>query len=238
MHASHPTPPPILNTNLQRIKHAGISFTLVCFDSRNHQLIVADQPDGPGSQWKSAVDAAKTKSAIAAINAGFFTPEGKPLGLVICDGKQRGYYNKSSLGSGIYYLTDQGAAIVRRSHWSKLKTAPPRHLLQAGPMLLEKGKSIAGLSSKSSRPRSFIATDGNFHWCIGIAEDASLAQLSKALSSIKIPNFKPTTALNLDGGRSSDLWVSASINGGPATIRGFFNKPVRNFLVLKPNPKK
>ncbi|MEZ7957962.1 MAG: phosphodiester glycosidase family protein [Rubritalea sp.] len=228
-------PQSILLTKLHQIKHEGIQFNLVTFDTRNQQLVVADQPNGPGSIWADAAAAAKAHNGIAAINGGFFTPEGKPLGIVISNGKELGSFNQSSLGSGLFYHTPIGAGIARKSAWDNLKKNPPAHLLQSGPMLLENSKSITGLSNKNSRPRSFIATDGKNHWCIGHADPCSLSQLSEALASISISEFRASKALNLDGGRSSDLWVSASVNGEPKVIRPFWNKPVRNFLILKSN---
>lgn len=243
------TPPPapiktapqaILPTKLHRPSHQGTQFNIVTFDSRSQHLVVADQPNGPGSKWSDSKAAAKAHNGIAAINAGFFTPEGKPLGLVISKGKKLGSYTSSSLGSGIFHhnTSGAGAKISRRAIWSDLSNNPPAELLQAGPMLLENSKTISGLSSKSARPRSFLATDGKNHWCIGHADSCTLPQLSKALSTLKISGFNPTTALNLDGGRSSDLWVSSSItpeNEGSKEIRPFWNKPVRNFLILKSN---
>jgi uncharacterized protein YigE (DUF2233 family) len=230
-----PTPQAILPTKLHQISHNGIVFNLVTFDSRNQHLVVADQSNGPASAWAAADSAAKAHDGIAAINAGFFTPAGKPLGIVISKGEKRGFFNKSSLGSGLFYHTANGATISRSSAWSTLSKNPPSHLLQSGPMLLEKSKPVSGLSSQNARPRSFIATDGKNHWCIGHANSCTLSQLSKALTSLKTPGFKASTALNLDGGRSSDLWVSSKVNGGSKTIRPFWNKPVRNFLILKSN---
>jgi len=229
------TPQPILPTKLHQISHKGIQFNLVTFDTRNQHIVVADQPNGPGSTWTNAAAAAKAHNGIAAINAGFFTPEGKPLGIVISNGKKLGSYNTSSLGSGLFHHTSNGAKISRRSAWTALSKNAPAHLLQSGPMLLEKSKPVTGLSNKNSRPRSFIATDGKNHWCIGHADSCTLSQLSKALASLKTSGFKASTALNLDGGRSSDLWVSASVNGVAKEIRPFWNKPVRNFLILKSN---
>ncbi|MFT5904888.1 MAG: hypothetical protein ACI9E1_000476 [Cryomorphaceae bacterium] len=224
-----------LPTKLHQLSHKGIQFNLVTFDNRNLHLVVADQPNGPGSLWRDAAAAAKAHNGLAAINAGFFTPEGKPLGIVISNGKKIGSHNTSSLGSGLFYHTATGAKISRRSAWSDLSKNPPDHLLQSGPMLLENAKSITGLSNKNSRPRSFIASDGKYHWCIGHADSCTLSQLSEALASLKTSEFIASTALNLDGGRSSDLWVSATVNGGSKQIRPFWNKPVRNFLILKSN---
>ncbi|MEO0017348.1 MAG: hypothetical protein RLZZ522_631, partial [Verrucomicrobiota bacterium] len=41
-------------------------------------------------------------------------------------------------------------------------------------------------------------------------------------------------ALNLDGGRSADLAVTAAVAGGPCVRRAPWNRPVRNFLILVP----
>lgn len=229
------SPKSILPTKLLQITHQKIQFNIVTFDTRNQQLIIVDQPKGPGSTWTDAAAAAKANNGIAAINAGFFTPEGSPLGIVISNGNKYGSYNTSSLGTGIFYNTPTGLSIKRRAIWNQLSKSPPAYLLQSGPMLLEKNKTVVGLSNQSSRVRSFIATDGKNHWCIGHADSCTLAQLSEALSTLQIPGFKVATALNLDGGRSSDLWVSSSVTGVSMTIRPFWNKPVRNFLVLKNN---
>jgi uncharacterized protein YigE (DUF2233 family) len=226
---------PALPTTFQKLTHKGIVFNIVSFDIRSHHLIIADQPDGPGSKWQNAAAAAKEHDGIAAINAGFFTPEGNPLGIVISNGEKQGSFNNTSLGSGLFYFSKEGHRIARSSAWAALSKTSPTQLLQSGPMLLEQSKPIAGLSDKNPRPRSFISSDGKNHWCIGHADLCTLAQLSNALTSLKIPHFQATTALNLDGGRSSDLWVSGSINAESVQIRPFWNNPVRNFLILKKN---
>jgi len=231
-HATKPVQPK-LATKLHKISHGGISFNFISFDTRDYKLEVADQPGGPGSLWADAKTVAAKKNALVALNAGFFTPEGKPLGLVIDSGVKRGGYNASSLGKGIYYSNASETKITRSGDWRNILKTNPSQLLQAGPMLVDKGKSTKGLSTQNSRPRSFLATDGKNHWIMGHASSCTLSQLGKALDSLKIVDFAVMSALNLDGGRSSDLWVSAEIVNGPASIRPFWNKPVRNFLILK-----
>jgi len=133
------------------------------------------------------------------------------------------------------YTTKAGAKISRgkNGHYKNILLTKPKYLLQTGPMLVEKSISTIGLSTQNARPRSFIATNDTGQWIIGHASSCTLSQLGTALTTLKIPNLKISTALNLDGGRSSDLWVGPSITGGPLTIRPFWNSPVRNFLVLK-----
>jgi len=217
-------PPKTFRTSIN-----GISISGVAFDSRTHRLMVADQDGGPGSRWGDASDAAKALNGIAAINGGFFTPEGKPLGLVIAGGKRSGSLNKaSSLGAGIY-TGGNSPSLLRRERPSNAA-----EVLQSGPFLIERGQAVGGLSSKSSTARSFIAWDGRSGWIIARTGACSLADLSAALAKGGISGLQPATALNLDGGRSSDLWISSSLQGGPLHERPLWNKTVRNFLVLVP----
>lgn len=226
---------PVLKPRYHKITHQGIVFHLVCFDNRKHALKLADQTAGPGSRWKDAKAAASSQKGLAAINGGFFTPEGKPLGLAITAHQRRGYINRSSLGAGVYFhCSGSGySGITRRTQLQgTLKSLKPSELLQAGPMLSFHSKPVPGLSNREKRPRSFIAYNGSHYWLIGLAQDCSLKQLSEAIAGKTLAGVNVFNALNLDGGRSSDLWVSPSVAAGNKHIRGFFNKPVRNFLIL------
>ena len=211
----------------------GITISAVYFDDRKFRLTVADQADGCGSQWLDAKSAALSCDGYAAINGGFFTPEGKPLGLLVASGIKRGSLNNSSLGAGIFISSKNKSAIVRREHYaSSSVTNNAENLLQAGPMLVEHGKATIGLSDHNERPRSFIAWNGKHHWAIGHIDSSTLAAAAKALSESSLNGFKASTVLNLDGGRSSDLWAGPRVPSGPKTHRSFLNKPVRNYLVI------
>ena len=212
---------------------SGIDFEGVSFDSRTHFLAVADQARGPGSVWSSSEDVARQRGGLMAINAGFFTPEGNPLGLVVSSGKVSGGWNSaSSLGNGIYREPQGGLpSISRRS--SRAAVANSRELIQAGPLLVENGRQVRGLNGEKSALRSIILTDGGTQWWIGKTSPCTLAALGNALANGSPTPWKIYDALNLDGGRSTDLFVSSAIPGGPVNRRGFFNRPVRNFLVLR-----
>ena len=212
-----------------RTSVGSVSISGISYDSRSHRIAVADQEGGPGSKWADASEAAKVHRGIAAINGGFFTPEGKPLGLVVSGGKKTGSLNRaSSLGAGLF-AGGNTSALVRREH-----AGDSAEILQAGPFLVEGGRAIGGLSAKSSSARSFIAWDGDSGWILGRTGACSLGELATALAGAEIAGVKIKSALNLDGGRSSDLWISSGVQGGPLHERPLWNKPVRNFLVLVP----
>lgn len=234
------SPPPLPEQpNLPLAYHhtsrSGVIMSLVSFDDRTFQLRVADQPNGIGTRWRNAQSAAATYRGLAAINGGFFTPTGNPLGLLIETGTKRGAINRSSLGAGMFVSSPTNSAIIRRQHYQTSSTAARAYnLLQSGPMLAAHGQTINGLSKTKPRPRSFIAWDGKNHWAIGYAEPCTLDALSQALAGTSPAGFNINTALNLDGGSSANLWVGPDALNGHQTHRPFFHKAVRNYLVLIP----
>lgn len=235
--APQPTKPkvesiPFHSLRTRTIERRGIELTLVSFDRRNYRLVVADQPSGPGSRYDDAEDAGN--GHLASINGGFFTPAGSPLGLVVTDGNRQGAVNRASfLGTG-FFLGPKAKLLSRTDYLA----SPPSHqeVLQSGPRLVWSGETSNGLSNGDERPRSFLLWDGKEHFALGYADSASLKGLSSLLQSQPISGFKIAYALNLDGGRSCDFWISSSVNGGGFTRSSFLKKDVRNYLVLKRIP--
>lgn len=232
-----PTPEysqPTLSTKFTKTTRHGITLSLVSFDDRKHSLALVDQLKGPGSQYNHSKHLGQSKGALAVLNGGFFNPDGSPLGQLRTYNTARGSYNSSSLGSGyLLWSASRPPMIVRSERYRSIGRPPYKHLLQTGPMLAEQYRSISKLNRTNNRTRSFLAWDGKHHWILGHASACSLHQLSKTLANQNLSGFRIHTALNLDGGRSSDLWISKTITEKEIHIRPFWNKPVRNFLLLK-----
>jgi hypothetical protein len=229
-----PDAPVIAPPHVAKMESGGIVFEGVAFDSRSHSLKVIDQAEGPGSVFADAASAARHNMGLAAVNGGFFTPEGEPLGRVIASGNRAGSWNSaSSLGSGLWHADVAGrSAISRREIIGRSAGDSMHELLQAGPMLVENGRAVGGLEADKTSARTMILWDGGSRWWIGRSSPASLAQVAAALSMEGMAGWKVRHALNLDGGRSSELWVSPEVSGGPLARRPPWNRPVRNFLVL------
>lgn len=211
-----------------------VSFQGVGFDSRSHRLVVVDQVGGPGSEFADSEGAALAKKGLAAVNAGFFTPEGAPLGLVGSSGKFTGAWNGgSSLGGGVWFESPAGRmGISRREKLGRKAAGTMAELIQAGPMLVENGRSIGGLERTKTSARSVILWDGGTRWWIGCSSPCSLAELTELLVKASPTGWPVRQGLNLDGGRSADLWVSGAAAGGPVRQRSMMNRAVRNFVVL------
>ncbi len=232
--SADPTDAPVRAPQVVSWSAGGLAFEGVAFDSRGHRLRLVDQAGGPGSLFANAAEAARAADGLAAVNAGFFTPEGEPLGLAVAAGQAAGNWNReSSLAAGIWY--EDGSGIQRISRRGALGAERARRmpeLLQSGPMLVEDGRAVRGLGGGEPRPRTLIAWDGGSRWWIGRAAPCTMPAMAEALAGSGGPGFRVLHALNLDGGRSSELWVDGGVSGGPLTRRPLLNRRVRNHLVL------
>jgi hypothetical protein len=234
-----PPPRPVAarqSLEFTKSRSGGVLMQGVAFDARGYRMQMVDQKNGPGSEFADAAAVARARGGIAAVNAGFFTLEGEPLGLVMAEGVKAGAWNSaSSLGSGLW-LEDRlgGMSIARRSAEMRSNAASMRNLLQSGPLLMERGQIVGGLERSKNSARTFLLWDGGQRWWMGCASPVTLAGLAHILANDPPVVWKPRMALNLDGGRSSELWVSSSFAGAETTTRLPWNRPVRNFLVLVP----
>ena len=200
-------------------------------NQNSYSLELVDQSEGPGTLWENAEKAAIKNNAIGAINAGFFTPEGKPLGICISNSKRTGSLNKTSIGSGCFIVNRNGTpVIVRRAEINSYKN--PKSLVQAGPFLIENKKPIK-VKDGEPRPRSFIAQDGKGNWLFAMVESISMPNLVSYLQGDEIPGFAVTTALNLDGGRSSQIYHSDKESQTSKQVAAFMHRKVRNYIVIK-----
>ena len=202
-------------------------LNLVFFDTDRCGLRVLDQtPKG-----RSALDRRMSGTrAVAGSNGGYFTPEFRPLGLMISEGKRTGAYEKSTLLSAVFMVRKGRPLLVWRDEFADSKGVTD--LLQCGPRLVIGGKVVSGFKDSRARARTFVLTDTAGHWAIGNCRYATLRELSEMLSTAKvIPEMKVARAANLDGGNSSGLWWRDT-NGTEHYDRE--SATVRNFVAVLP----
>lgn len=202
------------------------SLHLYRFDSKEVQLKVIEREGA-----RNLAQAMKTHRCLAGCNGGFFGPSYAPLGQVIASSKASGKQNlASSLTSGVIFQNGDTLAIERAKSFYPKKLAP-QQLIQTGPFLIEAGKPVGGLSNRKFARRTIIATDGKSQWFIAYTPPTTLAQLAQSLAeSEKKYGFKILTALNLDGGSSSALWIGKGREENPFYLKEI--KPVANYLGL------
>lgn len=170
---------------------------------------------------KTSVVAGRTKS-VAAVNGGYFTKEGRPLGILKIGGET---VSTATGGRGAVGITEKGEFLWRRleagSDWPEAREA-----MGGVPLLVEDGKIPDMAQEKAAHlvarhPRTaigitkekkllLVVVDGRSKGAPGMSCE-ELAKLMLSLGS--------EWALNLDGGGSSTLWV----RGKPG--EGVVNRP-------------
>lgn len=211
------------------IGRQGHSFELklVVFDSRQFDLKVIDQP----KDWSGGsliTESMRGAAAVAGVNGGFFTPEFKPMGLMIANGQRTGAWQSNSLLTGAVVVTAYPQLL-----WNaEVNADEARELVQAGPRLVDGGQAVSGLDQRKRSARTFIATDGGHQWLLGVAQNITLSELAELLSTPGVmPVFTVNRALNLDGGHSSAIYYRSN-DGREHTDPGW--STVRNYLGIVP----
>lgn len=146
-----------------------------------------------------------------AVNGGFYTKEGEPLGLYIANGriyKEEEKANKSLL-TGFFYTDETGIHISDKAQKSL-------NIIQSGPFMTSGNKFPTTVDEPARR--IVIAEDANgilYALAITAKEDfykgPTLADLPNLLFSISVP-FKINRALNMDGGAASVYYAEDGFN--------------------------
>ncbi len=207
-----------------------VQLTLVAFSTKDYALEVVDQGSSQKQRKHANLKAAmQAASARAGVNGGFYGQDFRPLGLVVSDGRQIHPLRKSSSGgitSGVIWFGAGGIHIERYQTFSS--GAGVEEALQTGPMLVWQGRGVSGLSDSNWRPRTFVLTDWKGKWMLGVSSSVTLNALSKILNNPEvIHEFTTNRAINLDGGRSTGLYLDKG--AGENLYRSEISQ-VRNFL--------
>ncbi len=202
--------------------------TAVLFSEKNDQLQVIDNP----TRDKTLAQVMQEQHFLAGVNGGYFHPNGRPLGLVVSQGK---IIHKEEtaprLLSGFVVVTKDKIKLL---HVGESMPAGATEILQAGPFLINHQSSVSGLEKTRIARRTFVATDGHGAWMLGVISPVTLAEAASILSTAASSFFSAhplDRALNLDGGSSSALWVDLS----PEPFSQSEIGRVRNFLGIKMN---
>jgi hypothetical protein len=202
------------------------SLELAVFSTKACRLRVIDQPNEPRVDLEEIVGRG---SFLAAVNAGYFDPDYKPIGLLIVDGTMIAPLQKARLLSGVLSASAKKVQISRVAEFSM--SQKPDAAVECGPMIVDLGKSVRGLESTRGARRTFAAVGAGDKAALGFCSDVTLADLSNILAAISVPDFKIQRALNLDGGSSSAFWFKRA-NGSAFSIDE--QKPVRDFVAIVP----
>lgn len=200
------------------------------FRAEDTELCIVDEGD-EAPRYGSLENAMKREQCQAGVNGGYFGADAKrtPIGLVRHAGK-----TISPLGSkgftvvGVVYDT---GATIRMERTARLRTPVQamREGIQGGPFLVDQGRVVTGLEKQKKAARTFIATNGEGRWCIGVTSPLTLHELASWLAEPgSMGDFRVQSALNLDGGSSCAFWDKGAKVSQPSF------KAVRNYVGVRP----
>lgn len=180
------------------------TVTIVRLDLRRVHLSVGYQPDDP----MSLGDWMKQSHAQVVINGGYFDTQNRPEGLLVSNGHATG---SSYSGFGGMLAVDAAGHVTLRSLRQQPYDPGSDQLQQAtqsSPMLMLDGKRTQFNANAASDRRSVVAMDKQGHLLLIVSpgEAFSLDELADLLAS---SDLGIETALNLDGGASTGLYVNA-----------------------------
>lgn len=199
------------------------TIDLAKFSSKSCRLRLIDNPEGA-----DLATVMNHGNYIAGVNGGYFDENFAPLGLRISDGKKLSPLLRARLMTGLIVSTGSTIRILRVAEFAK--NSRPATALQCGPLLVDRGHSVAGLDSQRTARRTFAAVTGSNEIALGYCSSVSLADLSKILASWS-GDLKIQRALNLDGGSSSSFWFKRKDG---SVFSKSEQKSVRDFLAITP----
>ena len=154
------------------------------------------------------------------MNAGYFTPEYRPTGLLVSGGKILSAFVSSGgpAGSGVLVVNDGQVQLLRREDVGARPFKGTDFAVQAGPRLIE-SDGAPGIRSDDGQHanRSFIGADTRGWLVLGVVHRAdggmgggpSLFELQRLLLQLDDEDRGLAFALNLDGGPSTGLILRA-----------------------------
>lgn len=176
--------------------------TIVRFDPKAYRVSVKYDVQNAGTmrEWFEAIQ------PLAIINGGYFDEAGKPTALVIFDGIKRGDSYEGF--GGMIVINAEGEFELRSLRQQPYD--PNENLqqaMQSAPMLIQPGGEISDFQGDEDRSRrSVIARDRDGRILL-IATNTAVFTLSELAQVLKESDLNIDAALNLDGGRSTGLYV-------------------------------
>lgn len=185
--------------------HTAAAIHLLRVDLRHFEVQVVRASDF-GRGLASAAAFRQHAGAVAALNAGFFDPQFKPLGLLVSGGRELSHLRR--VDHGVFAIAGGRAVVEHARAWQ----APPdlQFAVECGPRLLVEGQPLHFRSDELAR-RVAIGRDRSGRVVLAVSDGVvSLANWATTLAQPQSDGGPQLVdALNLDGGSSAMLDVEA-----------------------------
>lgn len=177
-------------------------LTVIRFDPASYQIRVKYDVANAGSirEWFEAI------KPVAIINGGYFDQNRKATALVIFDGIRTG---ESYQGfGGMVVINAQGQFELRSLRQQPFDPNEQlQQAMQSAPMLIQPGGVVSEFEPDNDRSRRTVIARDTQGRIMLIVSDAAIFTLSELAQALKQSDLEIDAALNLDGGRSTGMYV-------------------------------
>lgn len=188
-----------------------------------------------GKEGQTTSEIAKEYNAVAAINGGAFTDKsstakwtgngGTPAGIVISEGKL--VYKDISDNEKIelFGITKEGKMLAGMYSFNELKELDVKEAVSFNPVLVKDGEPtpMKGDGGWGVAPRTAIGQRADGSIVMLVIDGRSLTSggaTLKELQEVLLNTCNVVTAINLDGGKSTTMYLNGKIINNPASNIG------------------
>lgn len=185
--------------------HSG-HLTMVRLDPASYTIRVKYDVANAGSlrEWYDAI------KPLAIINGGYFDAQGKATALVIFDGIRTGDSYEGF--GGMVVINAEGQFELRSLRQQPFDPSENlQQAMQSSPMLIQPGGVLSSLEADADRSRRTVIARDIHGRILLIVCDTMTFTLAELADVLKNSDLELDAALNLDGGRSTGLYVQTDV---------------------------
>ena len=191
--------------------HALARVAAIRVDLARARIGVVEAPSG-----KACVrDLVRSHTLLGGINGTYFDENDRPLGLTITQGRPLTPLRKADWG--VFYVDDSGAHLAHTREYTGADTV--RFAIQCGPRLVVDGRPVKLKLQSARRTAIGVDADGHILLVVTTGQPFRADHFARLLAaSPAAGGLGCRDALNLDGGASSQMYLSAG--GVTCNVRG------------------
>jgi exopolysaccharide biosynthesis protein len=180
--------------------------TVVRFDPTAYRISVKYDVANAGSmrEWFQAL------KPLVIVNGGYFDEQRRATALVVFDGIRRGEsYNGFG---GMLVINEQGQFELRSLRQQPYDPNEQiQQAMQSAPMLIQPGGEVSQLNPDQDRSRRTVIARDTSGRILLLVSDIPIFTLPELAQALKNSDLQLDAALNLDGGRSTGLYLKTDV---------------------------
>jgi uncharacterized protein YigE (DUF2233 family) len=168
-----------------RLSDKEVQVTMAQFSQDAYELVVVDNGENAKAKYRDLEEAMIAMDCVAGTNGGFFERSPfEPCGLMISQGITSGSQLTKSWMNGVVAVRKGVPLLIEAD--SFVADSDVSDAVQAGPMLIQNGKSTGASYSGRIANRTFVCRSADGMWALGVTGPCTLNELAAILLSREV----------------------------------------------------